>query len=227
MNNKLTVVSTCSIHYNQKRPTYSKMWVDRLYKAVSRNLHTPFEFVCFSNDIKSDDYRIEPLTTNSWGWWNKLEQFKKGMFSGPVLSLDLDVIICKDITQSIMQLPTDKILMSLEPNQVKPGVDIPNSSVMFWQGDYSHIFDRYCDTPTEINKGYASPLLPRNGDQGFIADVAPVDFIDKFLPEDFLGWKHHITGEKINDPSILIFHSTEKPTNNLNMPLVQQHWIDS
>lgn len=222
---KLTVVATCSVHQNQKRPTYSKMWVDRLYNSVGRNLKIPFEFVCFSNDITSTDYRIEPLTTNSWGWWNKLEQFKKGMFDGPVLSLDLDVVICKDITNAVTRLPRNQILMALEPHQVKTGVDIPNSSIMFWQGDYSYIFDRYCATPTAISNGYASPLLPRNGDQGFISDIAPVDFIDKFLPKNFLGWKHHITGEKINDPSILVFTSTEKPTNNLHMDLVKNNWI--
>ena len=143
-----------------------------------------------------------------------------------MLSLDLDVVVCKDITDAITKLPQDKILMALEPHQVKAGVDIPNSSIMFWQGDYSYIFDQFCATPTEISEGYASPLLPRNGDQGFIADIAPVDFIDKFLPANFLGWKHHITGEKINDPSILIFTSTEKPTNNLDMDLVKNNWIN-
>jgi hypothetical protein len=45
---KLTVVATCSVHQNQKRPTYSKMWVDRLCNSVGRNLKIPFEFVCFS-----------------------------------------------------------------------------------------------------------------------------------------------------------------------------------
>ena len=67
---KLTVVATCSVHQNQKRPTYSKMWVDRLYNSVGRNLKIPFEFVCFSNDITSTEKFTNnlhmDLVKNNW-----------------------------------------------------------------------------------------------------------------------------------------------------------------
>jgi hypothetical protein len=143
MIDKLTVTTVCSVHHNQKRPTYSKMWVDRLYAGIKRNLDIPFEFVCFSNDIQSDEYRIEPLTTNSWGWWNKLEQFKRGLFTGPVLSLDLDIVICKNLTDGLNSLPRNKLLMVKEPHQFRPGEYIENSSVVFWDGDYSFLFDNF------------------------------------------------------------------------------------
>lgn len=226
MINKLTVTTTCSIHYNQKRPTYSKLWVDRLYAGVTRNIDIPFEFVCFSNDITSDTYRVEPLTTDSWGWWNKLEQFKKGMFTGPVLSLDLDLVICKNLTNELNTLPRNNILMVREPHQKAPGVDIENSSIMFWDGDYSFLFDDYVARKTQICNDYASPLKQRMSDQGYIADMTRVELMDDYLPSNYIAWKHHISGERNvdNDPSVLIFHSTEKPTNNSNMPLVQQHW---
>lgn len=216
----LTVVTTCSIHYNQKRPTYSKMWVDKLHSAVKRNLDISFEFICFTNDIQSDDYRIEPLTTDSWGWWNKLEQFKHGLLKGPVLSLDLDLVICKNITEVIATLPTDRMLMVQEPYQ-----DIINSSMTYWNGDYGFLFDEYVANKDEIVAAYADPTK-KMSDQGFISDRVEVDLIENHAPDNFFGWKHHITGaHNLEDPSVLIFTSTEKPTNNQHLEIVSKNWI--
>jgi len=227
---KLTVTTVCSVHHNQKRPTYSKMWVDRLHAGVKRNLDIPFDFVCFSNNIQSDDYRVEPLTTGSWGWWNKLEQFKKNMFAGPVLSLDLDIVLCKNFTDSMNNLPRNKILMLKEPNVFSAGPlagkPIENSSMMFWEGDYGFLFENYLNHQQEICEQYSSPLK-RMSDQGYIVDNVAVEFLDDYLPANFTAWKHHVSGDHniANDPSILVFTSTEKPTNNLHMDLVKNNWI--
>ena len=224
---KLTVTTVCSVHHNQKRPTYSKMWVDRLYAGIKSNLDIPFEFVCFSNDIKSDDYRIEPLTTNSWGWWNKLEQFKKGLFNGPVLSLDLDIVVCKNLTDGLNNLPRNKLLMVREPHQFSPGEYIENSSIVFWDGDYSFLFDNFVANKYAICEQYASPINKRMSDQGYIAESTTVGMIDDYLPANYIAWKHHITGDHNinNDPALLIFTSTEKPTNNGHLKLVKENWI--
>jgi hypothetical protein len=224
---KLTVTTVCSVHHNQKRPTYSKMWVDRLYAGIKRNLDIPFEFVCFSNDIESDDYRIEPLTTDSWGWWNKLEQFKKSLFTGPVLSLDLDIVICKNLTDGLNALPKNSLLMLREPHEFQPDQSIENSSVVFWDGDYSFLFDNYVAHKDEICNQYASPLNKRMSDQGYIAESVDVKFIDDYVPANYMAWKHHITGDRNidNDPTLLIFTSTEKPTNNGHLKLVKENWF--
>jgi hypothetical protein len=203
------------------------MWVDRLYAGIKRNLDIPFEFVCFSNDIQSDEYRIEPLTTNSWGWWNKLEQFKRGLFTGPVLSLDLDIVICKNLTDGLNSLPRNKLLMVKEPHQFRPGEYIENSSVVFWDGDYSFLFDNFVANKDAICEQYASPLNKRMSDQGYIAESVDVEMIDDYLPSNYIAWKHHITGDHNidNDPTLLIFTSTEKPTNNSHLKLVKENWI--
>lgn len=224
---KLTVTTTCSIHQNQKRPSYSKLWVDRLYAGVKRNLDIPFEFVCFSNDIESSDYQVRPLTTNSWGWWNKLEQFKKGNFVGPILALDLDIVICKNITDELNLLPRNKLLMLKEPNCFINGNHIENSSIVFWEGDYSFLFDYYVANKEKVCQDYSSPT-GRMSDQGYIADTTTVEFLDDYLPPNYIAWKHHITGKHNidKDPGILVFTSTEKPTNNMDLDLVKNNWID-
>jgi hypothetical protein len=222
----LTVTTTCSVHAYQKRPTYSQVWVDRLYAAVKRNLDIPFEFVCFSNDIRSRHYRVESLTTDSWGWWNKLEQFKTGMFTGPVLNLDLDVIVCKNFTDALHQLPRDKILMAKEPHYLPSGEQIANSTIIFWHGNYGFLFERYQQHQHDICEKYSSPTR-RMGDQGYIADQTDVGFIDDYLPDNYIAWRHHVTGDKNldKDPTLLLFTSTQKPSNNLELDLVKNNWI--
>lgn len=225
MISNLTIVCTCSIHKyeGQKRPTYSKMWVDRLYKSCKRNIHIPFDFVCLSNDIVADSddgYRIEPLILNSFGYWNKIEQFRKGLFSGPVLSLDIDLIIAKDITKELENLPTDQLLMCKEPYK-----DIENSSIIYWCGDYSNLFDEYKNNQNDIVSYYENPEN-KLYDQGYISDKLDIGHIEDYVAENFIGWKHHKIETSLLDPSILIFTSSEKPTNNMHLDIVKNNWID-
>lgn len=222
--NELTVISVCTIDpTNWKRPVYSKLWVDRLYRAVSRNISVPFRFVCLSNDIQSTDYEVIPLTTDSWGWWNKIDIFRENLFKGPCLYLDIDNVICKNITDAISELPQDKLLMPLEPHN-----NILNSSVMFWNGDYSYIYHYYVNNQDRIVDQYKTSSAKNHtiGDQAYIKDIAHVHVFDDYVSDNFFGWKHHITGEQIVDPFILIFTGTEKPTNNMDLDLIKNNWID-
>lgn len=106
----LTVISILQIdETNYKRPVYSKMWIDRLYAGIKRNLHIPFRFVCLTDCIDPDDceYDIVPLTLDAWGWWHKFQMWTPDLFDGPCLYIDADNVICKDITEDLKNLPQD------------------------------------------------------------------------------------------------------------------------
>ena len=59
------------------------------------------------------------------------------------------------------------------------------------------------------------------------AESVDVKFIDDYVPANYIAWKHHITGDRNidNDPTLLIFTSTEKPTNNGHLKLVKENWF--
>jgi len=212
----LTVACVYNSQPNTRGPQYSEEWIDKLYRGISRNLSIPFEFVCLSN--VSTKYVTIPLLSNSNHYWNKVELFRKELFSGPVLYLDLDVIICKDITKVIQSLPVDKFLMVQEPYR-----DIINSSVMYWNGDYSHLYDNFnTHTPNEYDDINRSGCL---GDQAYIAENVEYDIIENYTIQGFIGWKHHKINVPINDPALLIFTSTQKPSNNSDLDLVKKNWI--
>ena len=222
---KLNVISVCKVEpENYKRPVYSKLWVDRLYKSVTRNLQLDFDFYCLSNDITSQDYKVLPLTNDTWGWWNKLEMFKADQFTGPCLFLDLDIVVCKNLTNIVQNLHSTSFYMITEPY-----TNLMNSSIMYWNGDYDFIFTNYVSKKSYIENKYkkATPENPMIGDGGYIGEMLGnrITDIQNAMPSNFVNWKHHKIDTPIDDPGILIFTGSEKPSNNLDMSYVQEHWI--
>jgi len=203
---------------NKRGIDYSVDWVDKLYRGVARNLDIPFKFTCLSN--VDTPYDTIKLMSNSDNYWNKIELFKKDLFNGPVLYFDLDVVICKNITKDIINLPQDKLLMVQEPYR-----NIVNSSIMFWNGDYSYLFDQYITNKNSIVEEYSHPETGKYTDQAYIREHAEHDVIENYVSNNFIQWKHHRVETKITNPSLLIFTGTQKPYNNVDLQLVKDHWI--
>lgn len=215
----INVVCVLNVQNNHSGPAYDETWVDKLYNGLRRNLHINFEFICFSNT--KTKYKTVPLITESQGYWNKIEIFRKDIVAGPTLYLDLDVVICKDITDTIVRLPQNKFLMVQEPYQ-----GIHNSSIMFWNGDYSYLYNKYVDNKQAIINEYLD--ITRSGwlgDQAYIGENVSHNLLTEYVAENFIGWKHHKINVALHDPSIMIFTGGQKPSNNLTMPCVRDHWI--
>ena len=224
----INFVCICKIEpSNYKRPVYSKMWVDKLYSSVKRCYNAEFTFTCVSSDLDPDncEYKVVPFIQDSWGWWNKLEIFRSELFDGPCVYLDLDLVFCKDITNELLSLPTDLLLMPIEPYK-----NILNSSLIYWNGNYEFLFTDYLKNKQEIEQRYKYPTTKQAsiGDEAWIVERIPhgVDAFDNYVKTGFFNWRHHKIETPIDDPSILIFTGTEKPTNNQNMQLVKDNWID-
>lgn len=223
----INIVCTLSIHPdNYKRPVYDKSWVDKLYSSLKKHLETEFKFHCFTNVIASSDveYEIIPLDLQGhWGWWNKLEMFRPGLFDGPCLNIDIDNVICKDFSQVLKNLPDDRILMPVEPYK-----NIYNSSLVYWNGNFSEIYTKFQNNPEPIKKQYQWPTEnePSIGDGAYIKYMAGDKLIafDKFVPEGFFNWKHHKVETEINDPTFLFFLGEQKPFNYLDLKQVKENW---
>src|SRR5690554_712883 len=132
--------------------------VGRLADSVQR--HTKARFVCLS-DVDVPCERI-PLVTDWPGWLAKIELFRKGLFDGPVVYLDLDTVVLDDISFLARSTPGLTILSDF----YKP--EIPASGVMSWLGDYSRIYRHFSDG---LVPAYRS-LTPNRGDCGWIVRKA-------------------------------------------------------
>lgn len=149
---------------------YDATWVEKLYSAVRRHVTIPNRFVCLS-DVDVCCERI-PLNDTGKGFWSKLQLFKPNMFTGPVLYIDLDTVICKNIDDIIKRVQGEQFVMWVETDK-----QIHSSALMYWNGDFSNIWNKYKENPEHWHSLYASP--PLYGDQAVISEsVIHKTFLD-------------------------------------------------
>lgn len=204
----------CVLSVESGKVKYNENWVDKLYQGIQRNYNESFNFYCLSN-IKTKHNTIA-LESNSKGFWNKIEIFKH--FTTPTVYIDLDVVICNNITELVNKFYQYNFLMTLEPYQ-----NISNSSIMFWQTDMSHLYKEYFNNKNKIVNEYRR--VPRYGDQAYIAENVKHNFIED-IDITAISWSHHKVNTLINEKSkFLIFTSHQNKPNNTDLEIVKKNWV--
>jgi hypothetical protein len=186
-----------------------------LFRGVDRNIKINFDFYCLSNT--KTKYNTIPLVTDSDGYWNKIELFRPNLFVGPTLYLDLDVVVCNDITDLVNQVTPDRLLMVEEPYR-----SIHNSSVMLWNNDYSDLYFNYINNQQEVIRDYTN--VDRDGalgDQAYISENIKHETFD----QKYIGWKHHKIVTEIKDPSLVIFTGRKKPHLETDTDIIRENWV--
>lgn len=197
---------------------YDASWVEKLMHGVQRNLTLPYQFTCLSDcDVPCN--RI-PLENTGAGFWSKLQLFRPGQFTGPVLYIDLDAIVCQNIDEIVHRVQDQNFVMWLEPR-----THVHSSAIMWWQGDHSHLWDLYKSQP-ESHWQQLHTEKHSYGDQGFIADHVSHTVFQDHVPN---AW-FHLASKRDNEfdfseVKILQFIKTHtKPSTLPDHPMVQQHW---
>lgn len=202
---------------------YDATWVEKLHNSIKRNLNLPFRFVCLS-DCEVPCERIK-LDETGLGYWAKMQLFRPGLFDGPVLFFDLDTVICNNIDSLVEKLLNqDDFIMWQDPDY-----KISSSAIMYWNGDYSTVYNSYIlkqpwyeDRYSPSNQGKERLI----GDQAVISSLVDHKFINDFCPDNWI----HVTGKHdlqldLSETRILIFRkNNNKPNNKLDHPLVKEHW---
>lgn len=197
---------------------YDASWVDKLRSAVSRHLTIPHRFICLS-DCEVNCERI-PLTDTGTGFWSKLELFKPSQFEGPVFYIDLDTVICDNIDEIVNRCKDEKFVMWKEEDK-----NIHSSALMYWNGDYTILWDIYKKHPLEYWKNlYAHP--PLYGDQALISENVKHKTFSELCPTEWF----HIASKKdefldLSKVKMLMFRkSKQKPSTMPYHRLVSSNW---
>ena len=108
-------------------PKYGAPYVNRLYGMVARNLTPPFSFTCFTDN--SDGFRPEVLAeplppldvampTGTKGIWPKARLWgpRLGDLTGPVLFMDLDLVVTGSLDDFFSYGDPDRVILSRNPN---------------------------------------------------------------------------------------------------------------
>lgn len=216
---------------------YGSIYVNNLYNMVQRNLTLPHRFVCFTEDKKNLNEKIEifDLPTNSEysGWWWKPYVFKRDHFPDGDLNLfiDLDMVIVKNIN-NILTYEPGSFLGLEDPGRVWGRKNRLGSAVMRWNsGTYFDIWENL--TPDVMRKF--------RGDQDWIYHLHQKSI--KFYPEKWImsyKWevrkRQELVGvgqnsmfkeiknvEISNETSILAFHGYPQP-HQVGDPIVVNNW---
>jgi len=119
---------------------FSDEYAYKLKQNVEEKLDTPHRFVALTRQ-KLKGIETIPLQKNRIGYWNKLELFRKGLFDGPVVYLDLDTIVVRDFTE-IANFPHD--FTAADNWKGSPGESLSSWFLAFdGRVDRSHILESF------------------------------------------------------------------------------------
>jgi hypothetical protein len=156
-------------------------YVEKLRAGVGRWLQLSHEFVCVRPEGELQ------------GWWNKIELFRPGRFTGRVLYLDLDSVI----------------VGQLDELAISPGIvylkdwgwkkHVYGSGTMVWDaGDHEDIFRRF------------SPMVSEwfAGDQDWMTHLGGWAPLPAHLCRSY---RYHCKDRPPADCSVVAFHGQPKP----------------
>lgn len=145
---------------------YSSQYVNVLYNMVKRHTSIPYEFVCFTDDVRGIDSHIKTIPLDHigvHGWWYKVIFFDKNFpLQGNLLYFDLDVVINSNIDKLFLH-ETDKFCIIRDFNRnLRNDWKTMNSSVFRLQsGSMAHVYDNFI-------KDHAMIMRRMHGDQDWI-----------------------------------------------------------
>ena len=158
-------------------------------------------FVCFS-DVEVPCERI-PLKHGWPGWWSKIELFSE-VFEGNVVYFDLDTVISGDLND-LANFPHQFTML-----RDFGSWNIPNSGMMAWNGDYTHLYHRFMQDTEKYMAEYR--VVPRLGDQAYISEhQKPVHLWQDEFPNQIFSYKLHCRDKpRPDDPRVVCFHGEPK-----------------
>ena len=197
------------------KPRYDADYVNKLYRAVKRNLTLPFNFFCITDDARDIDESINIISVEHEdlpGWWQKLVLFKPlDQLKGRVLYLDLDTIITGSLDE-MAAYSGDFII-------VKPFYRASGfmSSVMAFESGFGRqVWTRFMEDP-QAAMDICAPLPERKGawgDQRWLEIcVDQADYWQDLYPGQMVSFKANVLPQQRipADTRVILFHGEPRP----------------
>ena len=235
----MPVDCACLIHGDQ----YSWQYVDNLYHMLRRHLHTDVVLHVFTEAHRPVPEPYVRHDLEPWSgahgargaWWNKLQIFRAGHFTGRVMYFDLDVVIVDDITW-MLALDIQYFWAIRDWRYLwRPHWQGINSSVMVWDStSWTHVVQHIDDTVLDgIRSQHA-------GDQDYLSAVIDHSQLRFFAAQQVQSWRWQIhdggmdmISRHVRRPgagavvpagtSIVVFHGRPKP-HQIQSDWIQRHW---
>jgi hypothetical protein len=161
------------------------------------------------------------------GWWSKLGMFAPGMLpERPTLYLDLDNVVCGDLTPLVTLDPAPSRPFGMLEDGVHTG--LPNSAVLWFDPTwYTHLYEVFEQSPKAIRRQFSR--WPHASDQAYIAAQLghlPYFLQDRLPPGFFMNSRTELEqGRDYRAASIVYGCWTPKPHESSH-PFYAEHWRD-
>lgn len=174
------------LKWGNKYPAY---YANRLYSMIERFTQQPFKLYCITEHPRDlyPDIGILPITDPTLsGWWHKLSLFKANLYDlqGPVLFIDLDIVITADLSPFFDYQPGKFVIIN---DRSTGGY---NSSVFRLEaGSKAHVWNNFASAANDIVSRY-------HGDQDWIteqitdAEIWPDNWVVSFKKDCNARVKH-------------------------------------
>lgn len=192
---------------------YSSKYVNTLYNMVKRHTTVPFEFVCFTDDVRGIDQDIRTFDLKQlgvYGWWYKVIFFDKNFpLDGNILYFDLDVVINDNIDKLFLYEPEKFCIIRDFNRSLRKDWKTMNSSVFrLKSGSLAHIYDNFF-------KDHAANIRRFHGDQDWIYfQIGKEKKKWKFWPDDWIQsykWEMRDRNDLSKVDGVRNFVNTKQP----------------
>jgi hypothetical protein len=144
---------------------YGPEFVNKLYSMVARNTKRPLRFVCITDDVTGLDAGIETRPMPEFDLpeifrfkgFRRMFLFKETLndLTGPVLHLDVDLLVTGSVDDFFDYKPEAKYIVS--ENWTQPGAGIGNMSVFRYHiGSQTKIWERFSTDPLAMLEKYVN-----------------------------------------------------------------------
>jgi hypothetical protein len=172
---------------------FGERYLDAWIANVERYVPEPYE-ICVMSDVPLTHFSIDrpvalDATVDAPGFWAKLNMFRPEVSQGKCLYLDLDNVLCGDISE-LCALTPDPLVM-LDDRRVPR---LPNGSAILFDADRCRmLWESYREQPRKFEASYVArgDDYSEAYDQAYIARCvsaykgAPVPFFQDLLPRDY------------------------------------------
>jgi len=144
---------------------YGPEYVNKLYSMVARNTKRPLRFVCITDDPTGlvKEVEIKPMPEFDlpevfrFKGFRRMFLFKESLYdlTGPVLHLDVDLLVTGSVDDLFDYKPEAKYIVS--ENWTQPGAGIGNMSVFRYHiGSQTKIWERFSADPLGMLEKYVN-----------------------------------------------------------------------
>jgi len=222
---------------------YSEDYPRRLFAGIERHITVPHRKVLITDkQVDFVDVVIQPpkLPVTKL-WWYKLFLFAQNNgLADNIFYLDLDVVITGNVDKFISY--SDEFCITQDFNRhLIPKYHVSNSSVMcFDRTKWFHLWDKFTQNVSGITSQH-------RGDQDFITQELGNNKV--WFPREWaMSWKWEVKGGGITrnrggnnveykldqhewelhkDTSLVVFHGSPDPHEQLEYDVISKNWLDS